>query len=88
MTLGLIVGVTLVMAGLVLLCHLSYTNLPIMKQPAQDPEDPTMGPAKTLPHNDCLLPMCFFQTSRIRNHESWIVACLLSGAAVLLMSLV
>jgi hypothetical protein len=32
--------------------------------------------------------MCFFQTSRIRNHESWIVACLLSGAAVLLMSLV
>jgi hypothetical protein len=87
MALGLIVGVTLVMAGLVLLCHLSYTNLPIMKQPEQDPENPTMG-IKPPDPNDCLLPMCFFQTSRIRNHESWIVACLLSGATVLLMSMV
>ena len=85
MTLGLIVGVTLVMAGLVLLCHLSYTNLSEKAQ--ADPEDATMG-AKPAPQNDCLLPMCFFQTSRIRNHESWIVACLLSGAAVLLMSMV
>jgi len=88
MALGLIVGVTLVMAGLVLLCHLSYTNLPITKQPEQDPENPTMGSSKPPDPNDCLLPMCFFQTSRIRNHESWIVACLLSGAAVLLMSMV
>ena len=86
MTLGLIVGVTLVMAGLVLLCHLSYTNLS-EKTLVPNQEDATMG-AKPAPPNDCLLPMCFFQASRIKNHETWIVACLLSGAAVLLMSLV
>jgi hypothetical protein len=85
MALGLIVGVTLVMAGLVLLCHLSYTELS-EKHRDVDPEDPTSGP--TTKHNDCLLPMCFFQFSRVRNHESWIVACLLSGAAVLLLSMV
>jgi hypothetical protein len=86
MALGLIVGVTLVMAGMVLLCHLSYTNLSEKGKQA-DPEDATMG-TKPAPHNDCFLPMCFFQTSQVRNHETWIVACLLSGAAVLSMSLV
>jgi hypothetical protein len=82
MPLGLIVGVALVAAGLVLLCHLSYTEL----SEKSDPEDPTQGkPREEV--NDCLLPMCFFRTSRVRNHESWIVAFLLSGASVLLMSL-
>jgi hypothetical protein len=85
MTLGLILGVTLVGAGLVLLCHLSYTSLS-EKHCDMEPEDATNGPQAPL-QNDCLLPMCFFQTSRIRNHETWIVALLLSGAAVLLLSL-
>jgi hypothetical protein len=87
MPLGLIVGVSLVMAGLVLLCHLSYTELSEKSQSAVDPEDPTQVSRDKGHENDCLLPMCFFQTSRVRNHESWIVAFLLSGAAVLLMSL-
>ena len=86
MALGLVVGVALVAVGVVLLCHLSYTELSEKSQ-ADDPEDPTQGrPPKAL-ENDCLLPMCFFQTSRVRNHESWIVAFLLSGASVLLLSL-
>jgi hypothetical protein len=86
MPLGLIVGVALVAAGLVLLCHLSYTELSDKHQSAADPEDPTQGkPREEV--NDCLLPMCFFRTSRVRNHESWIVAFLLSGASVLLLSL-
>ncbi len=87
MALGLIVGVALVAAGLVLLCHLSYTELSEKSQSA-DPEDPTQSSSHVKPReNDCLLPMCFFQTSRVRNHESWILAFLLSGAAVLLLSL-
>jgi hypothetical protein len=87
MALGLIVGFTLVVAGLLLLCHLSYTQLSEKHQPS-DPEEPNVGgPASAKEPNDCLLPMCFFQFSRLQNHESWIVAFLLSGAAVLLMSI-
>jgi hypothetical protein len=87
MALGLIVGLTLVAAGLLLLCHLSYTELSEKHKPA-DPEDPTnSGQACSKAQNDCLLPMCFFQFSRVRNHETWIIACLLSGAAILIMSL-
>ena len=87
MALGLIVGVALVAAGFVLLCHLSYTELSDKHQPAADPEDSTQYSKPREEVNDCLLPMCFFRTSRVRNHESWIVAFLLSGAAVLLLSL-
>lgn len=78
---------TLVVAGLLLLCHLSYTELSEKHIPS-DPEDPTNGgPAGVKVQNDCLLPMCFFQVSRVRNHETWIIACLLSGATILIMSL-
>jgi len=92
MALGLIVGLTLVAAGLLLLCHLSYTELSEKHKLPADPEDPTNGAsgggqACSKAQNDCLLPMCFFQFSRVRNYETWIIACLLSGAAILIMSL-
>jgi hypothetical protein len=88
MTLGLIFGVSLVMTGLVLLCHLSYTHLDKMKPVDEtDVEDPSMGNPKER-HNDCLLPFCFFQVSQVMNHESWIVTFLLCGATVLVLSMV
>lgn len=90
MAAGIILGIALVMVGLVLMAHLSYTNLkPIPDTGAICPEDPTYqhetrGLAKV---NDCPLPYCFFQASAIANHETWIVAFLLGGAAVLSLSL-
>jgi hypothetical protein len=89
MAIGLILGVALVMAGLVLLCHLSYTNLSEKAdEEACDDENPTMGKRKEGPHNDCVLPCCFFQVAHVNNHETWIVFCLLCGATVLVLSLV
>lgn len=96
MTLALVLGVSLVMTGLVLLCHLSYTNLggkqaPGPEEDGCDVEDPSMGGLPGVKsaesHNDCLLPCCFFQISRVMNHESWIVACLLGGATVLVLGM-
>lgn len=89
MALGLILGVTLVVAGLILLCHLSYTNLGDKSDAMDDTESArvmTGGSAKK--HNDCPLPLCFFQIAQVANHETWIVACLMSGAAVLVLSMV
>jgi hypothetical protein len=90
MAIGLILGVALVMAGLVLLCHLSYTNLSekVGGEEGNDDENPTMGVRKEGLHNDCFLPCCFFQVARVTNHETWIVFCLLCGATVLVLSLV
>ena len=98
MAIGLILGVSLVMTGLVLMCHLSYTNLSCKEDSDEcDVEDPSMGVERSCKkdkkhgdverHNDCILPFCFFQVSRVTNHESWIVACLLSGATVLVLSI-
>jgi hypothetical protein len=101
MAIGLILGVSLVVTGLVLMCHLSYTNLGFKEEDddpdnaGRDVEDPSMGverPGKHHHHhnkkeNDCILPFCFFQVARVTNHESWIVACLLSGATVLVLSI-
>ena len=89
MTVGLILGVALVMAGLVLLCHLSYTHLEKKDHPPDDAEDPSLMGGKPLRgHNDCILPYCFFQVAQVTNHETWIVACLMTGATVLVLSMV
>ena len=90
MTVGLILGVALVMAGLVLLCHLSYTNLEKKDSPPDhdDAEDPSMGIKPIRKQNDCILPYCFFQVAQVTNHETWIVACLMTGATVLVLSMV
>ena len=93
MAIGLILGTTLVVAGLVLLCHLSYTNLSEKSSSdAQDDIESTgvmtgKNPDKQK-HNDCILPFCFFQVAQVTNHETWIVACLMTGATVLVLSLV
>lgn len=87
MAIGLIVGATLLATGLVLLSHLSYTKL---NKPAEHDEESNSvhgGKPVAKEHNDCFLPMCFFQTDRVRNHETWVVAFLLSGCTVLLLNL-
>ena len=93
MAIGLILGTTLVVAGLVLLCHLSYTNLSDKSSPdAQDDVESTGVMTGKNPnsqrHNDCILPFCFFQVAQVTNHETWIVACLMTGATVLVLSMV
>ena len=85
MALGLVLGLSLVMAGLLLMCHLSYTNLG--KKGEQDCEDLSMA-GNTLSRNDCFLPCCYFRAGHVHNHETWIVTCLLSGALVLWVSMV
>jgi hypothetical protein len=86
MAIGLILGVTLIAAGLVLLSHLSYTSLG--EKVEDDPECASViGEKKGKLHNDCFLPFCFFQVAQVANHETWIVACLMSGATVLVLSL-
>jgi hypothetical protein len=89
MAIGFVLGVSLIVAGLVLLSHLSYTSLTDKK--TDDPEEAPAIPGRkesAAQSNDCFLPFCFFQVARITNHETWIVACLLSGSFVLLLSLV
>lgn len=90
MTFGLILGVALVAAGLVLLCHLSYTNLGEKSADAQDDVEnaAVMTGKNSKKHNDCILPFCFFQVGQVYNHETWIVACLMTGATVLVLSMV
>jgi hypothetical protein len=102
MVIGIFVGITLVMVGLALLAHLSYLNYDCdqsarNRQSASHaeaggacPEDPSSSLYKTGKGgkiNDCPLPLCFFQVSAVSNHETWIVAFLLGGSAVLLLSL-
>ena len=36
--------------------------------------------------NDCPIPLCVFQLAAIANHETWIVAFLMGGSAVLTVS--
>lgn len=86
MAVGIILGVALVVVGLVLLCHLSYTNLGDAAKGETDVEDPTLGPPRPK-HNDCFLPFCFFQASRVYNHETWVLVCLLGGATVLVLNI-
>lgn len=91
MAIGLVLGVTLITAGLVLLCHLSYTNLSDKSADAQDDvENAAVMTGKTgvSKHNDCFLPFCFFQAGQVYNHETWIVACLMTGSTVLVLSMV
>jgi hypothetical protein len=84
MAIGLIVGATMLATGLVLLSHLSYSKL--NKTEARD-EESNSGKTASPEHNDCFLPMCFFQNDRVRNHETWVVAFMLSGCTVLLLNL-
>jgi hypothetical protein len=95
MAVGIILGVTLVMIGLMLLAHLSYTNYGAEdcknnNNKEFDPENPSNGvrpqfhPQKT---NDCPIPLCFFQVAAISNHETWIVSFLMGGSAILILSL-
>ena len=88
MPVGLVLGMALVVTGLVLLCHLSYTNLS-EKACHDDTEDPAMGvkPLQAGP-NDCFVSFCFFRVAQVKNHETWIVACLMTGATVLVLSMV
>jgi hypothetical protein len=92
MAIGLILGVALIVAGLVLLSHLSYTNLG--EKPMNMQEDMESASVtgdnnnKSNKHNDCFLPFCFFQVAQVTNHETWIVACLMSGATVLVLCMV
>ena len=93
MTAGLVLGMALVATGLALLCHLSYTNLTSNKNKEgehDDAEDPAIGgnPTRTGPDNDCFVSFCFFRVAQVKNHETWIVACLMTGATVLVLSMV
>lgn len=88
MAIGLVVGATLLATGLVLLSHLSYTKLNKQQSSLEDEESSGTQQAGQAPHNDCILPMCFFQADRVRNHETWVVAFLLSGSVVLLLNMV
>ena len=85
-------GISLIISGLFLLCHHGYTQMNLVKEEDVDPEAPLDAckkpPTTTPKKNDCCLPICFFQTSQIYNHETWIVVCLLCGSTILLMSLV
>lgn len=90
MTIGIVVGVTLVMIGLLLLAHLSYTNYGTVEGDKNcDPENPSNGSRPHQPPkvNDCPIPLCFFQFAAVANHETWIVAFLLGGSAVLILTL-
>jgi hypothetical protein len=87
MAIGLIVGATLLATGLVLLSHLSYTKLNKSVDPAGHDEEGLHSSKPPPEQNDCFLPMCFFQADRVRNHETWVVAFLLSGCTVLLLNL-
>ena len=96
-------GITLVMVGLALLAHLSYLNYDCDQSAGNHQssshaeaggacleENPTSSlykAGKGGKINDCPLPLCFFRLSAVANHESWIVAFLLGGSAVLLLSL-
>jgi hypothetical protein len=76
------------------LCHHGYTHMSLHgdknhQGDAEDPnlEDSVASKGSKPPVNDCCLPICFFQSSQIYNHETWIVVCLLCGSTILLMSL-
>lgn len=87
MAVGFILGAALIVVGLVLMSHLSYTNL--MDKKTDDPEEVPAIPGKVAGgQNDCFLPFCYFRVNHVTNHETWIVACLLSGSLVLTLSLV
>jgi hypothetical protein len=87
MAIGIFVGVTLVMVGLLLLAHLSYTNYGKDPCLVHDPEDAVNGSRGFVKTNDCPLPLCFFHVASIANHETWVVSFLLAGSAVLMLSL-
>lgn len=89
MAIGIILGVTLVMIGLLLLAHLSYTNYGSDKNGStSDPENPSNGSRPAQKINDCPIPLCFFRFAAVATHETWIVCFLLCGSAVLILSLV
>ena len=92
--LGIVIGVAIVSFGLILLGHLSYiSHKSIGEDDVYDPkmaakDDLEMHAAKSAAsHNDCPLSLLFFRLSAIANHETWIVASLLAGASVLLVTI-
>jgi hypothetical protein len=95
MVLIYVLGIGLIGSGLFLLCHHGYTHMSLSDvknnlgtEEEQEPEHVTIGEKKEPKSvNDCCVPMCFFQSSQIYNHETWIVVCLLCGSTILLMSL-
>ena len=89
MAIGIVLGVALIVAGLVLLSHLSYTNLGEKPDVQEDMESAsvTEDSSNKSKHNDCFLPFCFFQASRVYNHETWVLVCLLGGATVLVLNI-
>lgn len=87
MTAGIVVGMSLISIGLVLLSHLSYSELAVKPLLPTTAEGVKPKEEIQADKNNCFLPMCFFSTNRVRNHETWVVTCLLSGCLVLLMSL-
>ena len=90
--LGIVIGVAIVSLGLVLLAHLSYiTHHKDMDHDVYDPklakdDLETHAVKSASPHNDCPLSLFFFQLSAIANHETWIVAFLLAGCSVLVVT--
>jgi hypothetical protein len=86
---GIAVGISLILAGLLVLAHLSYETHKPNPDQQSDPEggDGDMNvkhhPKKV---NDCPIPLCVFQLAAIANHETWIVAFLMGGSAVLTVS--
>jgi hypothetical protein len=88
MAVGIFVGMTLIVIGLALLSHLSYSEVghkSLLPTQAEDVKLPQQD--ADYPKNDCFLPMCYFHLARVRNHETWVVTFLLSGCIVLLLSL-
>ena len=88
MSVSIIIGISLVMVGLVLLGHLSYQTHKAENEGdmTDDPENPDKCQRQKRV-NDCPVPLCVFQISAVANHETWIVAFLLGGSAVLVVSL-
>jgi hypothetical protein len=90
---SMVVGISLILAGLLLLAHLSYeTHRKSLDDGSPDQSDPEGGCDMNLkPHhpkkvNDCPIPLCVFQLAAVANHETWIVAFLMGGSAVLTVS--
>jgi hypothetical protein len=83
---SMVVGIGLILAGLLLLAHLSYETH--KSESCPDPEGGGDVDVKHYPKraNDCPIPLCVFQLAAVANHETWIVAFLMGGSAVLTVS--
>jgi hypothetical protein len=88
MAVAFMLGGMLLCLGLGLLWRHSYENLP-KEAAGSDAEMASIasGEGCPKPHNDCFLPYCFFDTTRVRNYETWIVLCLVSGSLMLILGM-